>query len=357
LGHLFFIPGDSKIKINVYNYKFSRGGATILLFRLIRELSARHEINVFVPAQPAISSLSMIEEFKKLPITITSSHIYSFAKSTPVLVNTILRSEAVIKFAENNIPVLWWIHEPEFGLEYIKRGMVDTEAFNVADRIVFPTQWQAQDLYHSYLKHKNWTVVPTGIGTDTSPQPCPFKKTTGHFYLLHLGTIEHRKGQDITINALRCLQNKNIKLLLVGRETQPYTEKIKDLIGSDNNVIFTGPQPETLVNAYIQHCDAMVLPTRDDLMPLALLEGLAFGKCILSSDFGPISETIRHGDTGLLSPIDDYHVLAENINLVYEDRKLLNRIGKNGNKIYKNKHNFSDHVERMEKEMEAINIL
>jgi len=297
----------------------------------------------------------MIEEYKKLPITV--SHSYNFSKSTPFLVNTILRSESVIELAKENVPVLWWIHEAECGLEFIKRGMVNTEAFNVADRIVFPTRWQAQAVYHSYLKHKNWAVVPTGIGTDISPQPCPFNKTPGHFYLLHLGTIEHQKGQDISINALRCLQNKNIKLLLVGRESQPYTEQLKKLIGADDNIIFTGPQPEAIVNAYIQHCDAMILPTRDDLISLAILEGLFFGKCVLSSDFGPIPETIRHGDTGLLSPVDDYHVLAENISMVYEDRRLMNRIGKNGNKIYENKHTFTGHVELMERELESIDIL
>lgn len=101
----------------------------------------------------------------------------------------------------------------------------------------------------------------------------------------------------------------------------------------------------------------MVLPTRNDCIPLAILEGLIFGKCVLSSDFGPITETIRHGDTGLLSPVDNYHLLAENINMVYEDRGLMKRIGKNGNKIYEDKHSFSDHVERMERELESIDIL
>jgi len=322
---------------------------------LIRELSTRHEFNVFIPVRSDNASLHMIDEYKKLPITV--SHSYSPSKPIPFLVNSLQRSDMVVNLAKEKIPVLWWIHESEVGLEFIKRGMVDTEAFNVADRIVFPTRWQAETVYHSYLKHKNWTVVPPGIGTDISPQPCPFDKTPGQFYLLHLGTIEHRKGQDISINALRCLQNKNIKLFLVGLETQPYTERLKKLIGANDNVIFTGLQPEAIVNAYIQHCDAMVLPTRDDCMPLSILEGLFFGKCVLSSDFGSISETIRHGDTGLISPVDDYHVLAENIDMVCKDRKLLNRIGKNGNKVYEDKYTFSDHVKRMEKELEGIDIL
>jgi glycosyltransferase involved in cell wall biosynthesis len=335
------------MRILAYSHNFVREGAPIILLRLLRELRQRHEIDILRLKRPGPEPLEA--EFEEAGIALKEGvHLRHY---DVCLFNTVTASGILMQTA-GRCPVLWWIHEPKFGLGYTKMPDFKPEAFAAAERIVFPTLWQARWLWGRYLSRDNWTVVPYGIGMDLSPRPCPFDKKPGRFYLLHLGRIDPRKGQDLSVRALAHLGNPDITLVLVGnrKENDPYVAKL-DAAGVD--ILYTGSLPEPQVAAYIQHCDAMVFPTRDDLITLAILEGLSFSKCVLASDFGPIPETIVQGRTGLLSPVNDYRVLAGNIRMIYEDRELMARLGQGGNDILQRKHSFKGHVEAMERELEA----
>lgn len=336
------------MRILVYTHNFLREGAPIILLRLLRELKARHEIEVIGLRNRDHEPL--VEEYRKLGIPIMPS--VEPKRYDVALFNTVTASSYVLNAVEN-CPVLWWVHEPKFGLLYFEQPTFRAEAFAAASRIVFPTRWQAQTLYRPYLKRDNWTVVPYGIGMDLRPRPAPFEREPDRFYLLHLGRVDARKGQDLSAMALKHLDNPNVTLVCVGNrpEGDRFCEKV-DRIGA--NILYAGSVPEETVAAYIQHCDAMVFPTRDDLITLAILEGLSFSKCVLASDFGPIPETIQQGRTGLLSPVGDHRVLAGNIRMIYEDRELMQGLGQEGRKILERKHGFAKHVALMEGELQRI---
>jgi glycosyltransferase involved in cell wall biosynthesis len=336
------------MKVLVHSHNYLREGAQIILFRLVRALAERHEIHMVAltnrPGEP------LVAEYEKCGARFVSA--VSMRDYDALICNTITASRVVSR-AFGRCPTLWWIHEPKFGRYYLQQEGFAFDAFTKADRIVFPTQWQADTLYKQYLEKDNWTVVPYGIGMDLSPRPAPFEREPGKFYLLHLGRVDRRKGQDLSAQAIRHLGNPNIKLICVGNcpPDDPYVARL-NAVGID--IVYTGNVGEDEVAAWIQHCDAMVFPTRDDLITLAILEGLAFGKCVLASNFGPIPETIRHGETGLLSPVNDWQTLAGNIRMIYEDRDLMARLGMRGRRILDRKHGFAAHVAGMEEALTAI---
>ncbi len=336
------------MRLLVHSHNYLREGAQIILFRLVRALVERHQIDmVKLVARP---DEPLIEEYEKCGarfVTTASMRGYD-----AIVCNTITASKLVMR-AAGRCPTLWWIHEPKFGQHYMQMENFEPAAFARADRIVFPTRWQADTQYKSRLERDNWTVVPYGIGMDLSPRPAPFEREPGRFYLLHLGRVDRRKGQDLSARAIRHLGNPNIQLVCVGNcpADDPYVDKI-NAIGID--IRYTGNVGEEEVAAWIQHCDAMIFPTRDDLITLAILEGLSFGKCVLASNFGPIPETIRHGETGLLSPVGDWQTLAGNIRMIYEDRDLMAKLGERGRIILERKHSFAAHVAGMEKALTSI---
>lgn len=334
------------MRILVYSHNFQREGAPIILLRLLRALKDRHEIEVLRLAGRDHEPL--LADYEKLGIRIADAVRPS--RYDVALFNTVTASQYVAKTVPS-CRVLWWIHEPKFGLLYFQQPNFTVDAFEAANRIVFPTLWQARALYHPYLKRQNWTVVPYGIGMDLQPRPAPFEREPGRFYLLHLGRVDRRKGQDLSARALKHLGDPSITLVCVGNRPadDPYCVRL-DEIGA--NILYAGSVPEEMVAAYIQHCDAMVFPTRDDLITLAILEGLSFSKCVLASDFGPIPETIIQGRTGLLSPVDDWRVLAGNIRTVRADPGLAEHLGQQGRRILEQKHGFDAHVAAMEKELE-----
>jgi glycosyltransferase involved in cell wall biosynthesis len=335
------------MRILAYSHNFVREGAPIILLRLLRELRKRHEIDVLKLQRPTDP---LEAEFERHGIPLKDG--VSLRDYDVALFNTVTASDMEMQTV-GRCPLVWWIHEPKFGLGYTKTPDFKPEAFDAANRIVFPTKWQAQWLWGRYLKRDNWTVVPYGIGMDLSTRPCPFDKQPDRFYLLHLGRVDPRKGQDLSVRALAHLGNPKITLVMLGgrKDNDPFATR---LFESGVDILHPGSVPEEQVAAFIQHCDAMIFPTRDDLITLAILEGLSFSKCVLASDFGPIPETIIQGRTGLLSPVNDFRVLAGNIRMIYEDRELALRLGQAGNEILQRKHGFAAHVEAMERELMRV---
>jgi glycosyltransferase involved in cell wall biosynthesis len=55
-----------------------------------------------------------------------------------------------------------------------------------------------------------------------------------------------------------------------------------------------------VVAAYLETCDALVLPSRDDLIPPAAIEAMAKGACVVSSANGEVPEVNRYSHNGLL---------------------------------------------------------
>ncbi len=336
------------MRILAYTQNFTLTGVSVQLFRLLRKLKSRHSIHVI--RLRAKDDEPLVSEYQRIGISLVSN--FSPYDYDVVIINTIKGGQYIHAFYKK-CPVLWWIHEPMFGADVIKHGFIDPHAFELADRVVFPTLWQATKVYRQYLRRDNWTVVPMGIEIHESALPCPFDKEESGFYLMHLGTICPRKGQDLSAKAIERLGREDVVLLCVGNEqfSPDFTQWLRTRRA---RIVLTGVQSEEKVRAYLQHCDAMVFPTRDDLVTLAILEALSFEKCILASDFGPIPETIRHGRTGLLSPVGDHRVLAGNVRMIYEDRELLRDLGRKGRELVEQKYQFDQFVSRMEQELETI---
>jgi alpha-maltose-1-phosphate synthase len=335
------------LRLLVYGHNFRREGAPIVLFRLLRALRERHDIHVLALKR---AEEPLVQEYRDIGIPLVGR--VDLPDYDAILVNTVALS-SIVPYAAPCLPVLWWIHEPEMGLKFIARPDFDIDAFRLARRIVFPTRWQAESLYRNWLVGDNWTVVPYGIGTDTSAQPCPFRREPGKLYLLQLGMVDQRKGYDLSIDALERLADPNIVLLCLGRsDANPaYFEAMKARGG---NVRFLGSQSEPAVNAYIQHCDALLFPTRDDLITLSILEAMTFGKCVLASGFGPIPEAIRHEESGLISAVGDADGLALNIRRIRDDLSLRRRLGEAGRRVLEAHYTFAAHVSAMEQELVAL---
>jgi glycosyltransferase involved in cell wall biosynthesis len=331
------------MRIVAWTHNLGRSGAPIILFRLLRELRERHAVTVLAPDRP---NDPLRAEYEALGIR--CSYDVDCKDFDVFLVNTLTGGDQVVR-AHRTLPCLWWIHEPRFGLRYAEIGEADMRAFRCAHTVVFPTRWQAEEVYAPWLTRRNWRVVPYGIGLDMVRRPPPFQREPGRFYLLHLGTIDRRKGVDVTCNAVNLIDDPRVKVLFVGAKLRP------DLVtryARPDRFELIGECPEETVSAYLQHCDALVFPTRDDLVTLAILEALQFGLPVLASDFGPIPQTIRHGYTGLVSPVGDPRVLAGNIKALLADPVLSERFRREGPRILQRDHGFEAHVAGMERALE-----
>jgi glycosyltransferase involved in cell wall biosynthesis len=86
------------------------------------------------------------------------------------------------------------------------------------------------------------------------------------------------------------------------------------------SVHLLGSRPD--VFALMRLADAVVLPSRHEGHPLALLEAMALGRPAIATAVGGVPEIIEHGRTGLLVPPDDAGALATAIERMRSDPAL-----------------------------------
>lgn len=93
--------------------------------------------------------------------------------------------------------------------------------------------------------------------------------------------------------------------------------------------------PETRdVRPYLAQAHALVLPSyyREGL-PRSLLEGLATGRPIITTDLPGCREPVRPGKNGYLVPPRDHEALAAAMLRLVSDRELLREMGKNARRV------------------------
>jgi glycosyltransferase involved in cell wall biosynthesis len=129
-----------------------------------------------------------------------------------------------------------------------------------------------------------------------------------------LANVLEIKGQDILISAFAEVAKScpAAHLLLVGRDTSSFGVQMHALasqLGIGARTHFVGFQAD--VRGYIAAMNLVVLSSRSEGLPVALLEAMALGLPVLASAVGGIPELIVHGVTGGLVEPEDPSALRE----------------------------------------------
>lgn len=135
---------------------------------------------------------------------------------------------------------------------------------------------------------------------------------TGEPILVSVGRLHPQKAFDTLISAFALLSAKRpARLAICG--VGPLEGELKaqaEALGVGDRVRFTGFQANPL--KFMARADAMVMASRFEGFGNAIVEALACGTPVVSTDcpHGP-AEILDHGRFGLLTPVDDAEALAD----------------------------------------------
>ena len=99
----------------------------------------------------------------------------------------------------------------------------------------------------------------------------------------------------------------NVELHIAGQGTD--SKPMQNLFAQRANVHLYGQLNKDGVRDLLWKCDALVLPSRSEAQPLALLEALATGIPVVSTECVP--QSVRIPQACLLAPVGDARMLAE----------------------------------------------
>jgi len=227
-------------------------------------------------------------------------------------------------------------------LEDIKKRL-NIRAFSSAKALVTWSEWAKKSLVDDYgVAAQKVTVIPPGIDLtrwlftrkEASPVDVRFLFVGGDFV---------RKGGDVLLSAFSEVLKSypNCFLDIVTKDT--------NLVGLPNNVVVhNGLRANTpeLLKLY-ESADVFVFPTRGDCLPLAVMEAMAAGLPVITTDVGALSEAVVGGVTGLVVKNDSTEAISSAMELLLCDPALRNSMSKAGRERAVEKFNAATNYRRL----------
>lgn len=136
-----------------------------------------------------------------------------------------------------------------------------------------------------------------------------------------IGRLSYEKGQDILLDGI--IQHKeeirirNIKFLFIGSGDKE--KELRELVSKNqlqDIVIFIPQTPE--IELYYGITDIVVMPSREEGMPLVALESLGYGKLLIATEVGELPKLKEEGAPIFLTPKGESESLIKTVLKVLE---------------------------------------
>ena len=264
-----------------------------------------------------------------------------------VIASTIFGAPVIRAAGSANIPHLWWIHEGRVAEHYLSKDSALREALAMADLIVTPDTRSSQ-VYQPF-SDRPVRVLSYGIPDPSAKVQPALRSETKPIEFLLLGTIEHRKGQQLLLEALGKLSDdvlQKARFRIVGRaHDSEITEEIKRAERKSSYFSYEdGVSPDAAL-ALIRDTDVVLCASWDETGPLILMEALALGKPILSSNVGAVAEYLSPEAEGLFFSPGDADALARGIVRMALEPELRDRLSRNARRSYEKCFSFENFAE------------
>jgi D-inositol-3-phosphate glycosyltransferase len=226
-----------------------------------------------------------------------------------------------------------------------------------ADRIIAATPAEQAQLEWLYkAEPRKVTVIPPGVDTSHF-YPIPADEARQYIGLapddrmiLFVGRIEPLKGVATLIEAVACLQLKNLKepvhLAVIGGDPEAAPaeisaemvrlQKLCDDLTVGKMVVFLGKRGQDTLPYYYSAAEVVVMPSHYESFGMVALEAMACGTPVIASQVGGLAFLVQDGVTGYTVPDGDDDILCEKLALILGDESLRQRMGRNAAEYARN---------------------
>lgn len=211
-------------------------------------------------------------------------------------------------------------------------------AFKYSKKVIFQNNDDRAELVNLGLLNQEKTCIIHGSGVNIvsfTPKIFPEQKA-----ILFIGRLIGDKGVREYLSLSKRLKEKrkDLRCLLVGpfdtnpsaltsAELQPYIDK--------GIVEYFGEQKD--IKPYIMQCTVYVLPSYHEGTPKTVLEAMAMGRPVVTTDAPGCRDTVIDGVNGYLVPIKNVDALENAVNKILDNQILAERFGTESRKIAEEK--------------------
>jgi len=176
-------------------------------------------------------------------------------------------------------------------------------------------------------------VIPNGIDTDLF-RPRERERADDALRVGCVARLSEEKRHCVLLRAVADLRRKGVPVRLVLVGDGALRGELEDLarsLGVAGNTEFLGARRD--VPELMRTFDVFALSSRSEGLPLTVLEAMASGLPVVSTDVGSIGEVVAQGKTGFLAPPNSPEQLAAALEKVAADGDWRRQAGNLGRKI------------------------
>jgi starch synthase (maltosyl-transferring) len=212
---------------------------------------------------------------------------------------------------------------------------------------------------------KKLCVIPNGIELNDSPplfqdseqwEAEPATLRDGRCMILCVGRLHHQKGYDWLLPQWKrwsdAFPNHDLVIAGDGPDRASLAAQARELQISER-VIFLGQRKD--VSRLLAKCDMLLLPSRWEGMPNALLEAMAAGRPVVASHAEGVLEVLGEDlAKAQTAPLGDADMWAAKVTRILEDREFAGELGRSNRTRVESEFQTTQMVERYAAMFEAL---
>lgn len=166
------------------------------------------------------------------------------------------------------------------------------------------------------------------------------KEKKKHNQIVYVGRLSKEKNIPLLLKAFKKVSKNFPKLILKivgkGEEREKLISLTKKL-GIEKKVLFVGSKNKPELKKIFKNTDFLVLPSFYEGWGLVCNEALFSGLPVIITNTGCANNIVINNKTGIVVPINDLNALVTAIKKLYKNNKFRYKLGRNGQKIVKQK--------------------
>ena len=218
-----------------------------------------------------------------------------------VLCNTVVTEPAVSRLA-TRLPLVWYVHEVSLLAERLAGDPATRRALALPSRL-----WAGSELPAAILRsvRRDVEVVPYGLEPITGGTARAVAADRP-LRIVAPASIEFRKGQDLLVAAVERLtqtERQAIRVAIYGRTLDAtFGEALRGRAATLPEVSIHDALDDTRYRAMLLESDAVILPSRDDTLPLVSLDALGAGRVLICTSTTGTAAYLEDGVSGFVAP-------------------------------------------------------
>ncbi len=304
------------MKVLFCSSSFRGGGITSYAIEVLRYLSIENEVSVIIGDDSLYPLANLGIKVYKKEATNTS---LQNAEETIHLINHDIRPDLIINsnsklislitpFLSDSIRVVSVSHS----LKY-KEADIATISHRYMDSVIalsISSKNYLVDRFHIKDEGKIKVLYNFVHSIEGVKEYVETKKRAACLNIVYMGGSSGAKSPDIVYKVLRELQKTDLPFVFswLGESTIPmkriqFARHVQDYLIEDARIVFYGRVPRDRAIDIASRANILLIPSRREGCPMALLETIRYGVITITADFKTAcSEIIVNGDNGFIIP-------------------------------------------------------